>query len=88
MLEIVDHLPICSMQRDLGPICILFFSIFKIVNCVDFFNLSNGIARISLLSDTNIYEVDCWLPDVVPGESDTFLWAGRRNERQTQNEGI
>lgn len=87
MLEISDQQPICSMRRDHSPICILFFLNLNSKLC-GFFNLSNGTAKISLLSDTNNYEVDCWLPDVVPGESDTFLWAGRRNERQTQNEGI
>lgn len=75
------------MQWDFSPIYTLFFLNLNSKPC-GFFNLSDGIARISLLSDTNNYEVDCWLPDVVPGESDIFLRAGRRNERQTQNEGI
>lgn len=55
---------------------------------MDFLISPMGLRGLSLLSDTNNDEVDCWLPDVVPGESDIFLRAGRRNERQTQNEGI
>lgn len=39
-------------------------------------------------TQTTNYEVDCRLPDVPPGESDIFLWAGRRNERQSRNKGI
>lgn len=39
-------------------------------------------------TQTTNYEVDCWLPDVAPGESDIFLWSGRHNERQSQNKGI